>query len=945
MSFAVGSLVKARGREWVVLPESEGDLLAVRPLGGTADESTGIYLPLEDVEPASFDLPDPSRVGDYRSARLLRDALRLSFRSSAGPFRSFASIAVEPRPYQLVPLMVALKLDPVRLLIADDVGIGKTIEAGLVAKELLERGEVERMAVLCPPHLAEQWQRELADKFHIQAELVLPSTVKRLERPCRPGESLFDYYPYVIVSTEFIKSDRRRDEFARTCPELVILDEAHTCAYAGEGRSSRKQRFELVSLIASDPNRHLILVTATPHSGKEAEFRSLLAILDRSLANLPDDLAGPDNQHHRRRLADHFIQRRRADIRAYLAAQTPFPEREDHEETYKLTPEYADFLHKVVDYARQTIADTSGTRFHQRIRWWSALALLRSIASSPVAAAATLRNRAACADADTDEEVDAIGRRTVMDVVQDDLTETTDTAPGGDPSLEVSDDRRQRSKLLELAREAEKLVGKSDEKANHAAKLVAKIVNDGFNPIVFCRFIPTAEYVAEVLRSALPKNVEVAAVTGTLPPEEREARVLQLGEAEHRVLVCTDCLSEGVNLQELFDAVVHYDLAWNPTRHEQREGRADRYGQPSPKVRVLTYYGVDNHIDGLVLNVLLRKHKAIRSSLGISVPVPARAEEVMDAIFEGLLLREDWGHDASSQLTMFEEFLRPQREDLDLEWESAAERERRSRTMFAQETIKADDVAAELRAMQDAIGSGVDVSSFTQEALKLHGAVVSRKNGTDTVDLSECPPALRESLGAEERLKVRFELPVRPGEIYLSRTHPFTEGVASYVLETALDAHEDGVAARCGAIRTRVISKRTTLLLVRFRYHIITQKGNVERPLLAEDCKVLAFEGSPENAQWLPDHQADEVLAATPDVNIAPEAARDFVGKAVEGFEHLLPHLSDVAQRRAEELLEAHRRIRISSQQKGVRHRVEPNLPPDVLGIYVLLPAATGGGL
>jgi hypothetical protein len=129
MNFAVGSLVKARGREWVVLPESHDEMLVLRPLGGTEDEVTGIYLPLERVDPASFELPDPTQSGDYRSCRLLRDAVRLGFRSSAGPFRSFAKIAVEPRPYQLVPLLMALKLDPVRLLIADDVGIGKTIEA------------------------------------------------------------------------------------------------------------------------------------------------------------------------------------------------------------------------------------------------------------------------------------------------------------------------------------------------------------------------------------------------------------------------------------------------------------------------------------------------------------------------------------------------------------------------------------------------------------------------------------------------------------------------------------------------------------------------------------------------------------------------------------------------------------------------------------------------
>src|SRR5258708_2490683 len=296
MSYAVGSLVRARAREWVVLPDSSDELLILRPLGGTQEEVTGIFTSLETVTPAQFDLPDVTQPGDARSCRLLRDAVRLGFRSSAGPFRSFGRLDVEPRPYQLVPLLMALKLNPVRLLIADDVGIGKTVEAALIARELLDRGEVQRLAVLCPPPLAEQWQAELRGKFYIDAELVLPSTATRLERACHLGQSLFDVYPFVIVSTDFIKAERRRDEFIRTCPEMVIVDEAHTCAYAGEGRGGRHQRYELVSRLAQNPDRHLILVTATPHRGNEAAFRSLLGLLSAHLQYLPGDLPGKGHE-------------------------------------------------------------------------------------------------------------------------------------------------------------------------------------------------------------------------------------------------------------------------------------------------------------------------------------------------------------------------------------------------------------------------------------------------------------------------------------------------------------------------------------------------------------------------------------------------------------------------------------------------------------------------
>jgi superfamily II DNA or RNA helicase len=944
MTYAVGSLVRARGREWVVLPESEEDLLVLRPLGGTEDEVAGIYLPLEPVEDATFDLPDPTRRGDYRSSRLLRDAVRLGFRSSAGPFRSFAKIAVEPRPYQLVPLILALKLDPIRVLISDDVGIGKTIEAALIARELLDRGEADRLAVLCPPQLAGQWQSELREKFHIEAEQVLPSTATRLERACRMGESIFDRYPFVIVSTDFVKSDRRRDDFLRACPELVIVDEAHTCAesFAGEGRGARQQRHRLVSGLAADKDRHMILVTATPHSGKQDAFRSLLRFLDPAFADFPDDLSGSANERHRRQLARHFVQRRRADIRDYLDAETFFPEREEKEVSYTLSPGYGRLFQKALRYARETVKEEDGGRFRQRVRWWSALALLRSIASSPAAAAATLRSRAATGGTENAEEADEVGRRTVLDLMEDESAEGTDLTPGSDAGDETDDGKRSRRRLLEMAREAEGLFGAEDAKLQKATKLVSTLLADGFHPIVFCRFIPTAEYVADHLRKKL-RGVEVVAVTGTLPPAERESRVESLGAHPKRVLVATDCLSEGINLQEHFDAVFHYDLSWNPTRHEQREGRVDRYGQPSPKVRALTYYGVDNQIDGIVLDVLLRKHKRIRRDLGISVPVPGDTEEVVEAIFEGLLLREESATHAQDVLTGLEQYLEPKKEDLFGRWDNITDREKRSQTMFAQRTVNPDEVARELAAVRSAVGSGVDVADFARESLRAHGAVVT-ENGNVKIDLSEVPRAVREAIGTNgtNKITAKFDLPVRDGEVYLSRTHPIIEGLASHVMDTALDPLGEGIARRCGVTVTSRVERRTTLLIVRYRFHILTRRGGEERQLLAEDCQVAAFAGSPASPEWLTGEEAEALLLAEPEGNVAPDRAAHFLRRVISDGETLREQLAAVADERGRELLEAHRRVRDVSREKGVSYEVKPNLPPDILGVYVYLPKTAG---
>lgn len=938
MSFASGTLVRARGREWVVLPESEPDLLVLRPLGGADEEIAGVLPALEPVEPARFALPDPALAGDARAAGLLRDALRLGFRSSAGPFRSFGRIAVDPRPYQLVPLLMALPMDPVRLLIADDVGIGKTVEAALIARELLDQGTVSRLAVLCPPHLAEQWQRELREKFHIDAEVVLSSTARRLERGLGVGESLFDAHPFVVVSTEYIKADRRRAEFVRSCPELVIVDEAHGFAWAGPGGGrARQQRHALLTELVRDPERHLILVTATPHSGKADAFRSLLAFLGPGLADLPEDLAGPEREADRRRLALHLVQRRRAHIRHFMKDDTPFPDRKSKDETYRLAPAQRALLDRVLDFARESVDEPGTDARRQRIRWWSALGLLRAIGSSPRAAAATLLTRAAAAGAETPEEIDELGRRVVLDVTgEDEAAETSDVVPGAD--ADVEGDTPERRRLRAFAREAAALEGEGDAKLQGVIPVVRRLLDDGDRPIVFCRFIATAEYVAEHLRAKL-RGTEVVAVTGSLPPAEREARIAELVGHRRRVLVATDCLSEGINLQEHFDAVVHYDLAWNPTRHEQREGRVDRFGQRRPSVRVVTYYGVDNPVDGVVLDVLLRKHDEIRATLGVSVPVPVESDKVMEAILEGMVTRGAGAAGNQDQLALFErEVVAPRRRGLHEEWDSLAERERRSRSVFAHEGIRAEDVHRELQDVQRAIGIDVDVRRFCTRALTALGASVNESDDALVVDLSETPVALRDVLGGRSALHARFRPPAPDGQELVTRTHPVVEGLAAHVLDTALDPLAgDAVASRCGVMRTHEVTRRTTALLLRMRFHLTIRLGERERHLLAEDARVLAFAGSPGEPEWLSEGDADALLSAMPSANLAPERVRRDLERAIETLPALDDALTDLAQVHASELLESHRRVRQAAGARG-RFAVEPQLPIDVLGLYVFLP-------
>ncbi|MFF8710639.1 DEAD/DEAH box helicase [Streptomyces sp. NPDC015184] len=967
LTYTAGSLVAARGREWVVLPESAPDMLVLRPLGGSEDDIAAVFPSFEEVRPAEFAAPGPDDLGDQRSAGLLRTALRIGFRSGAGPFRSLASIAVEPRAYQLVPLLMALRQRTVRLLISDDVGIGKTVEAGLIAKELLAQGEAARLAVLCSPALAEQWQSELREKFAIDAELVLASTVSRLERGLELGQSLFDKHPYTIISTDFIKSTRHREDFVRHCPDLVIVDEAHSCVAAddaaqGSASPSNQLRYELLRKISADTGRHLLLLTATPHSGKESAFRNLLGLVRPELATL--DLESPAG---RAKLAEHFVARKRADVRDYLtkedgladdslAERTAFPsDRWTKDEPYKLAPAYRALLDDAIAYARDRVA-TAGEqgRREARIAWWSVIALLRSMVSSPAAAAQTLRTRSESAAARTAQEADALGFPVAADSADNDRLEGMDVAPGAAESEEAG------ARLLELSQRAAELVGPAgDAKLKALTRHLKSLIADGYHPIVFCRYIPTAEYLATQLEGKLGKKTKVAAVTGTLSPQQRLERIEQLAAetaeeagdpAVRRVLIATDCLSEGVNLQHHFDAVVHYDLAWNPTRHDQREGRVDRYGQKRDQVRVITMFGEDNGIDGKVLEVLFMKHRQIMKDLGISVSVPDEtASGVTDAVVEWLLLHGRQG----SQESLFE--LDGHQESFDRierEWNSAAEREKTSRSKYAQRAIHPEEVAREVAAVRAALGGAEEVRDFALEALGGLDALVRDPrdgSGDFTAQPGGAPAGLRDTLAAtlggrlvEEDREIPFRTTpaVARGEAALVRTDPVIGAIASYVLDSALDANTPGPrpARRCGVVTTDAVTTRTTLLLVRYRFHLTLPSRNGERQLVAEDARLVAYEGMPSRARWLDDDATTALLAARATANTHEQLVRNQITKDLNGLPGLAAHLTEYGTRLAAELDASHRRVRKANEEIVRGLKVVPQEPADVLGVYVYLP-------
>lgn len=957
-AFVPGSIIQCRGREWIVLNGSTSTDLIVRPASGSEQDITRIYVPLEKDEPkpATFNLPDVSQIGNHRKALLLRDALMLSLRRGAGPFRSFAQIAVEPRVYQLVPLMMALKQETIRLLIADGVGIGKTIEAGLILREMLDRGEIQRFTVICPPHLIEQWQSELKTHFNIDAVAVTSSHARKLEQNLQADQSIFSAYPYTIVSIDYIKIEEHSHKFLKDCPEFCIIDEAHACVSQGRGNHVR---YKLIKELSDDPSRHLILLTATPHSGNKDAFANLLALLKPEFGDINDLLDKPNQLKTLREqsLSQHIVQRMREDVVKWdTGATRAFPKlykditRDVH---YLLKSKSREFYNDVLNYCLGCVQAAGKDEGKRHKSAFGTLAIMRCVSSSPKAALRALKTRAGIEDYDVE-----LNEKRTFDADADfDMVDDIEPTAIDDPVLD------------QLIREAQNLIDNSsheqykDFKYEALCKRIEQLLEHDFRPIVFCRYIATAEYLYEKLlakykRKYKGKEVVLKCVTGNLPPEERKKCIEELeiayDEGQIPILIATDCLSEGINLQNAFNAVVHYDLSWNPTRHEQRDGRVDRFGQKSEFVHSSMVYGTNNAIDMSVIKVILEKAKTIKDSLGITISTPDDSKSIVNSLMSHVFSDKSESSDRARQLKLFDDF----HDDSDLEeyWKIEEEKTKQIRSIFAQNALNPEEVLGEYEKTLKIMGTQEDVQWFTKNILTelCSTPMPIFQSGTcyqvPVESISE--QDVRERLENEgiggRTLNIDFDFPGHPRCLSLHRSHPVVAILADATLEKTLTAIQDErTALNLGRVGTWVIEgikSVTTIALLRIRYRLTV----IDKSFLVEEACTIGWNKkgdilNSEGALRLLKQDPIELRGKNEALEELLKRSRKYIQKALDELETKKQFISDFATQRAKILEDDHRRIRKASNPKRrsdgryVTYSVSP-LPVDIIGLYVLLP-------
>ncbi|MBM3749250.1 MAG: DEAD/DEAH box helicase, partial [Acidobacteria bacterium] len=603
-TFAPGTVITNRSRLWRV-DAQEGTVLVATTIDAGQPEQQKFYIPFENIKPSRLALPSADRLGHVQTQQLLLQAYRLSLLHGSAPLVSLQRSRVIPKDYQLVPVVMALETPRVRMLLADDVGLGKTIEAGLIATELLARQMASRMLIIVPASLREQWREALDYFFHIDARIISSRHRREMERELPAGANPWEYHRCLITSVDYAKQPAIKNQILEQSWDIVIFDEAHQVAkphQSGPDQRVRMDRWGLAQALAPHA-RHLLFLTATPHNGYTDSFASLLHMLDVGAVDGPQHAPQIIRSVARR----HVCQRRREDVELWFQddpTKSPFPKRDQAEVIVAPSQYEAEAIRAVQEYGERVLARAAeeerslrlGSGQASILAHWTVMHFHKRALSSPAALRQSLRNRrkrledrlARRLAAQAEEGIPPdVARANVLD---EDPGERLDDEEAGrrlertlfGPGEEAI--HHELEELMAVQAKAEKVTPSRDSKLQ---KLLDATLRERLRVypkvIIFTRYVDTLNYLAEQISGDTRyTDVELVTIEGSMNERQRGEQFLAFERAKKAVLIATDAISEGINLQHAAAQIIHYELPWNPNRLEQRNGRVDRFGQRKP---------------------------------------------------------------------------------------------------------------------------------------------------------------------------------------------------------------------------------------------------------------------------------------------------------------------------------------------------------------------------
>jgi superfamily II DNA or RNA helicase len=853
-----GDIVAIRHRLWRV-DSLGGDILSATCIDGDSAESHRFFIPCEKIDKGQIQPPHPEKIGDVATNRLLVQAFQYSMIHGTAPLMSLRTSAVIPTEYQLAPVIMALNQGArVRMLIADDLGLGKTIEAGLIASELKSRKLAQRILIICPQNLREQWQDALRYFFRIDAKILSSVHLRGLEKNIPPGMNPWEYYPNIITSIDYIKSERIRPFALSADWNLVIIDEAQYVAKPHqniEKDSVSMLRYNLAQEIAKNPKiHHLLLLSATPHNGYTDTFASLLAMLDCGI------VSGPVHEPviNRTVAKDHVCQRRRKDVvdwfRAHAADKNPFPTRDQKMVPVDLEfPEEREFLNELDNYG-SGLLDLARKDNRIEIRTmarWVVLHLHRRALSSPHALRISLANRLRRIEEkihDQDERPEqsisvaqakavALDGEGGEDLSDEEAVARVDRVTYGTLSALEAEARHLRT-LIEHARS---VTATKDSKIRELTKkdgYLDSSMRGRYGPrkaLIFTRYKDTLDYLVREIPKRLKTldSSHVFAVYGDLNEKQRHEVMDAFIEADHGVLVATDCISEGVNLQHMANQVIHYELPWNPNRLEQRNGRIDRYGQPEREVHIRTIVMRDT-LDTKILLVLYEKAQKIRDEYGFSPPFFGDDADVITLIGD-MGLKIDL---PSSQRTLFDSFMGESTPEPRIDPFSKETIEKiKSESFYGQTAIDLAEVQTRIALSERIIGTREDFQNFVKHGLERYGCTITEnhdRNRTLRLMLSDelvIPqvPQVIEKATFDERIALQ-----ETGIDQLNTAHPVVRRLIELIKRDVFSPNTEFYGRTC-VVATPDVAHVTALYHFLVRYTV----GGV-RPCIVEEIVPVA---------------------------------------------------------------------------------------------------------
>lgn len=741
---------------------------------------------------------------DGAMLRLVTEANRIKLAHYFDPYLAIHTSLVDPLPHQISAVYgEMLPRQPLRFLLADDPGAGKTIMAGLLIKELMARSDLDRCLVVAPGSLVEQWQDELGEKFSLEFDIL----TKDMIETSRSGNAFNDRNRLIARLDVLARNEELQEKLAASTEwDLIICDEAHrmSASYFG-GEVKYTKRYQLGQHLGR-LCRHLLLMTATPHNGKEEDFQLFMALLDgdRFEGRFRDGVHYADSADMMRRLTKEELLK--------FDGRPLFPERRAYTVKYDLSPEEAALYSAVTEYVRnemnrvQRFAETDGRK---RNNVGFALQILqRRLASSPAAiyqslkrrrerlenelAEARLSRRGGRADLGSEEVSDEV-LKNMEELGQDEIDDLEDLISTGATTaetveqleLEVETLKGLETMALEVLRSGK------DTKWTQLDRILdddLMIDSDGNRRklIIFTEPKDTLYYLTEKVRARLGRPDAVEVIHGGVTREERRKVVERfMQDRDMLVLIANDAAGEGVNLQR-GHLMVNYDLPWNPNKIEQRFGRIHRIGQMEV-CHLWNLVAADTR-EGEVYARLLDKLEAAREALG------GRVYDVLGELFEGTALRDllfeaiQYGEqdDVKAKLFQAVDGAVDQQHLMDL-------LQRRQLTNDTMPAARVQELRLEMERAEAQRLQPHHIQSFFVEAFKqLGGQIKKREEGR--FEITHVPMSIRErdrQIGTGAPVQKKYEricfeksrINQQPVAAFVCPGHPLLEAVISLIRE------------------------------------------------------------------------------------------------------------------------------------------------------------------